>query len=273
MTLEKTYESTRFSEVAIRSAVAKFDELFKNRQNLDVQHRRLVMAKGNQTWRFDKEDDFFTHYSDCDSATYHREISQAGKMSSAEFTIVFRRRDTTIVSVETNQDCLKAGRRGSILAVFQVLTEYEDECRLPQKTTELDSKPVIFIGHGRSQAWRDLKDHLTDKHDYRVEAYEAGARAGHTIRDILESMLKNSSFALLVLTKEDATADGGVRARQNVIHETGLFQGKLGFSRAIVLLESGTEDFTNISGIEQLRFTKIQETFGDIIATLKREFN
>ena len=69
---------------------------------------------------------------------------------------------------------------------------------------------MIFIGHGRNQAWRDLKDHLTDKHDYRVEAYEAGARAGHTIRDILESMLKDSSFALLVLTKEDETDDGGL---------------------------------------------------------------
>ncbi|MDE0435165.1 MAG: nucleotide-binding protein, partial [Bryobacterales bacterium] len=92
------------------------------------------------------------------------------------------------------------------------------------------------------------------------------------VRDILQSMLERSSFALLVLTKEDETAQGNMRARQNVIHETGLFQGKLGFSRAIVLLENGTEDFSNISGVEQLRFNKIQETFGDVLATLKREF-
>ena len=86
-------------------------------------------------------------------------------------------------------------------------------------------------------------------------------------------MLKNSSFALLVLTREDETSGGCFRARQNVIHETGLFQGKLGFSRAVVVLEEGTESFSNISGIEQLRFAKIQEIFGDVIATLKREFD
>lgn len=101
-----------------------------------------------------------------------------------------------------------------------------------------------------------------------------GARAGHAIRDILEQMLKASSFALLVLTAEDETADGAKRARQNVVHETGLFQGRLGFSRAIVMLESGVEDFSNINGIEQIRFSKdnIKETFGDVLAVLRREF-
>jgi len=122
--------------------------------------------------------------------------------------------------------------------------------------------------------WRDLKDHLAEKHGYQVEAYEVGARAGHTIRDILANMLQKSSFACLVLTAEDEMADGKMRARQNVIHETGLFQGRLGFKRAIVLLEDGAEEFSNISGIHQIRFGKgnIKETFGEVLATLRREF-
>jgi predicted nucleotide-binding protein len=104
--------------------------------------------------------------------------------------------------------------------------------------------------------------------------YEIGARAGHAIRDVLESMLANSSFALLVMTAEDETADGTFRTRQNVVHEAGLFQGKLGFHRAIVLLEEGVEQFSNLQGIEYIHFStgRIQETFGDILATLKREF-
>jgi len=122
--------------------------------------------------------------------------------------------------------------------------------------------------------WRDLKDHLQDKHGYSIEAYEVGARAGHTIRDMLEQMLSSSSFAILVLTAEDETSNGKFLARQNVIHETGLFQGRLGFNRAIVLLEKGTEEFSNIHGIEQIRFSKnnIKETYGEVLATLKREF-
>ncbi len=85
---------------------------------------------------------------------------------------------------------------------------------------------------GRSGAWRDLKDHLHEEHGYRVEAYETGARAGHAVRDVVEDMLSANSFALLVMTGEDETASGEVRARQNVVHEAGLFQGRLGFNRA-----------------------------------------
>ncbi|AWV06741.1 hypothetical protein C9I47_1023 [Lysobacter maris] len=112
------------------------------------------------------------------------------------------------------------------------------------------------------------------KHQYEVEAYEVGSRSGHTIRDILTSMIKKSSFAFLVMTGEDETADGRLHARQNVVHEAGLFQGALGFDRAIVMLEDGTEAFTNIDGIQQIRFPKgnIRDTFGDALAVLKREF-
>jgi len=89
----------------------------------------------------------------------------------------------------------------------------------------------------------------------------------------LEEMLDSSSFALLVMTGEDETKDGKTLARQNVVHEAGLFQGKLGFSRAIILLEDGTEEFSNIHGLQQIRFSKgrIRESFGDVLAVLKRE--
>jgi predicted nucleotide-binding protein len=106
-----------------------------------------------------------------------------------------------------------------------------------------------------------------------VEAYEVGARAGHTIRDVLTDMLGKSLFACLVLTAEDEMADGTMRARQNVIHEAGLFQGRLGFNKAIILIEEGTEEFSNIQGVQQIRFSKgnVKETFGEVLATLRRE--
>jgi predicted nucleotide-binding protein len=76
------------------------------------------------------------------------------------------------------------------------------------------------------------------------------------------------------MTAEDETVDGELRARQNVVHELGLFQGKLGFSRAIALLEEGADDFSNLHGIQQIRFSRdnIKETFGDVLAVLRREF-
>ena len=134
--------------------------------------------------------------------------------------------------------------------------------------------PTVFLGHGRSVLWRDLRDHLRDQHGFKVEAYETGARAGHTIRDIVEEMATNSHMAFLVHTAEDELSDGRFQSRPNVIHETGLFQGKLGFPRAIVLLEEGCVEFSNLAGIQQIRFKKgnIRETFGDVLATLRREF-
>jgi predicted nucleotide-binding protein len=136
-------------------------------------------------------------------------------------------------------------------------------------------KPHIFIGHGRSPAWRELKDYLRDLLGYTdVDFFEREARAGvHTGR-VLDEMLNKANFALLVMTGEDETADDRVRARQNVIHEAGLFQGRLGWNRAIILREDGVEPFSNVDGLNEIRFGKgsIRDAFGEVVATLRREF-
>jgi predicted nucleotide-binding protein len=76
------------------------------------------------------------------------------------------------------------------------------------------------------------------------------------------------------MTAEDESAEGDARARQNVVHEAGLFQGKLGFNRAIAVVESGVEVFSNLDGVQQIRYDKgnVKATFGEILATLRREF-
>lgn len=132
----------------------------------------------------------------------------------------------------------------------------------------------VFIGHGRSKLWRDLKDHLHDLHGMEVIAYETGARAGLTIQEILNDCTAGASIAFLVHTGEDVDRDGILHARENVVHETGLFQGVLGFRRAIVLLEEDCNEFSNVAGLQQLRFGKgnIKEIFGDVLAIVRREF-
>jgi hypothetical protein len=133
--------------------------------------------------------------------------------------------------------------------------------------------PVIFIGHGHSSAWRDVKDHLVEQHGYLVEAYETGARAGHTVRDILAGALDRAAFAIVLLTKEDETAEGAIRPRQNAVHELGLFQGRLGSNRAIAVVEEGLDVLSNLEGVHQIRYVhSVRETFGDILATIAREF-
>jgi len=161
--------------------------------------------------------------------------------------------------------------RADLVKVFNYLEPIAKEHRLPKPTPEM---PKFFIGHGHNPQWRDLKDHLHDKHGLDVKTYEIGARAGLTIQKVLEDMLTSSSFAILVFTGEDQDAEGGLHARENVIHELGLFQGRLRWEKAIVLLENGVKEFSNIQGINQIRFSKnnIKETFGEVLATIKREF-
>jgi predicted nucleotide-binding protein len=64
-----------------------------------------------------------------------------------------------------------------------------------------------------------------------------------------------------------------MRARQNVIHEAGLFQGRLAFDRAILLLEDGVEDFSNNAGTQHIRFErgKIDAVIGKVLGVLRRE--
>jgi hypothetical protein len=125
---------------------------------------------------------------------------------------------------------VRAPKRDEIEAVFKGLEDSMNRCRIPDWENEEDEKPVkIFIGHSHDDQWKLLKDHLHEKHHYAVEAYEIGARAGHAVRDILTYMLEGGSLAFLVMTGEDKMAHGKMAARQNVVHEAELFQGKARF--------------------------------------------
>lgn len=131
----------------------------------------------------------------------------------------------------------------------------------------------IFIGHGRSQAWRELKDFLTGRLHLEYEEFNREPVAGISTTERLSTMLNECCFALLVLTAEDVQADGSVRARENVVHEVGLFQGRHGFRKAIVLLEKGCNEFSNVHGLGHIPFEKghIGNAFEEIRRVFERE--
>lgn len=262
MEKEKRYRYVKFSPEAIQKACSKL-ESFADEKQLKKINTEFVAHFKDENWSHDTESEFF--------ADYTKDIEYAHYRKSIDYGVfrlfLFFGKSYTNISVT-------APKRSQIEEVHQVFAEYAPRCVIPKDVDLKAQKPIIFIGHGQSTQWRDLKDHLQDKHNYPIEAYEIGARAGHAIRDILEKMLDKSSFAILVMTGEDKDEKGNLHARDNVIHELGLFQGKLGFPKAIVLLEEETQEFSNIHGMQQIRYSKgnIKETFGEILATLKREF-
>ena len=131
----------------------------------------------------------------------------------------------------------------------------------------------IFIGHGRSLLWLKLKDFVQDRLELPWDEFNREAVAGIGTTDRLQTMLHSASFAFLLMTAEEEHADATIHARPNVIHEVGLFQGKLGMHRAIVLLEDGCSEFSNIIGLGQIRFPKgnVSAAFEDIRLVLERE--
>jgi predicted nucleotide-binding protein len=131
----------------------------------------------------------------------------------------------------------------------------------------------IFIGHGRSSEWLKLKDFLKDELKLDVDEFNSVSVAGISTSARLKDMLDASRFAFLIMTAEDEQPDGTFNARMNVVHEAGLFQGKHGFEKAIVLLEEGCADFSNIHGLKYISFQKrnIKAAFEDVRGVLKRE--
>lgn len=257
---DKDYFDTRYSADVLYEALASFRDR-ASQANSKPSNLMLKVEHDDSTWTHDTIDEFMADYRKCQG---YAVFSVYGDGFDLSVTCLSRK---TAVSV-------KAPTRLDIEVVFGVFEKYATQSRLPSLPPEPMSGPVVFIGHGRSGAWRDLKDHLQDKHGIAVEAYETGARAGHSIRDVLEDMAEKSTFAVLIMTAEDEQKGGGIRARQNVIHEAGLFQGRLGFPRAILLLEQGVEEFSNVQGVQYVSFSKnnIKETFGEVLATLRREF-
>lgn len=131
----------------------------------------------------------------------------------------------------------------------------------------------VFIGHGRSSVWKDLKDLIQDRMHLPWDEFNRVPVAGFTNIARLSQMLNEAAIAFLIMTADDEQADGKQHARQNVIHEAGLFQGRLGFERAIILLEEGCEEFSNVQGLGQIRFPKgnVSAVFEDIRRVLERE--
>src|SRR5215831_13753155 len=180
------------------------------------------------------------------------------------------------------QESLAKCRARSLALLRQAASFLKQELELSGSvaTEKSDARPAlpsigtnIFIGHGRSLVWRELKDFLEDRLGLSVDEFNRVPVAGIATSTRLSEMLDAAAFAFLVMTAEDEQTDGTMRARENVIHEVGLFQGRLGFARAIVLVEDECKEFSNIHGLGQIRFPtgNIAAKFEDIRAVLERE--
>ncbi|MBT2620844.1 nucleotide-binding protein [Chryseobacterium sp. ISL-6] len=175
----------------------------------------------------------------------------------------------------TNDSTVK--RIGIIVKSLDQMSEQELEVQIndlkPKKVTEKSKKrKKVFIGHGRSKLWARVQLFLKDDLNIESFTFESENQTSNSIIQILEDFLENSSFAILILTAEDETLEGKLRARQNVIHECGLFQGRLGFENVVLLKQTETEDLSNLAGLQYIPFNgeNIEQTFYELQRKLKK---
>jgi predicted nucleotide-binding protein len=182
------------------------------------------------------------------------------------------------LSTEEVWTTIKHGYPNASIATLEVvalklLEDYAQKKIAKEPKVNSKTGTTVFIGHGQSPLWRELKDFLGDRLHLAVNEFNSMPTAGVPTAERLTEMLDAAAFAFLIMTAEDEQPDGKLRAHDNVVHEAGLFQGRLGFKKAIILLERGCEEFSNIHGLGQIRFPKgnISAQFEEIRRVLERE--
>jgi predicted nucleotide-binding protein len=122
---------------------------------------------------------------------------------------------------------------------------------------------TVFISHGRSHLWKDVARFIEKRLEIDTVILKDQINKGRTIIEKLEEEADDCDYAIIIMTAEDEMADGSLRARQNIVHEIGFFQGKYGRNKVLVLSQDKIEEFSNIAGIVYESFIgdNIQSTF------------
>ncbi len=131
----------------------------------------------------------------------------------------------------------------------------------------------ICLCHGRSSQWKDLRDALRRElpRDYRE--FNLVPLAGVSGRDKMDELCRDCGLAVLILTEEDIRREGDRHAETNAIHTAGIFQGRLGYGRVVLLIEEGCEGLSHLQDLPQISYPKadIAGVVGGIRAILDRE--
>jgi predicted nucleotide-binding protein len=173
-------------------------------------------------------------------------------------------------------DLYVANHKGGAISDAKELAKEIDSIVRDNREFELavsDLSPRVFIGHGHALDWKRIADFIEFELGLKYEEYGKTSPQGYSVSARLEQMLAISSLAIVVMCAEDEQQDKTRRARQNVIHEIGLFQGRLGFEKVIVLRHRGCESFSNISGINEIAYDLdlLDDAFAQIRGVAVRE--
>ena len=182
----------------------------------------------------------------------------------------------TIVLMMTQKDSrtteitADAMRLGAHYFLDKTSTIFEEKLMTMIDEAVATKRRRVFLSHGHNELLLlRLKNFVATSLKLDSVVLKELPSRGLTVVEKLERASEKCSFAVILLTRDDEQHDGTLRARQNVVHELGFFQGKYGRQNVVLLAERGVELFTNISGILRVEFDP--QHFDSCFEELRRE--
>jgi hypothetical protein len=152
---------------------------------------------------------------------------------------------------------------------LEYILELSTNARIGEKIEKRERVNRVFISHGRSLEWVKIQTYL--EKDIGIPTLELAQEPnlGRTVLQKLQEEAQKCSVAVIVMTGDDMTDEGEVRARENVLHEIGFFQGLYGLQNVVLLHEQGVNIPSNIHGLVYIGFPK--DTAEASLGALTRE--
>lgn len=146
--------------------------------------------------------------------------------------------------------------------------------RIGEKIENQNRPNRIFISHGQSTEWYKVQSFI--EKDIQLKTLELAQEPsiGRTVLQKLNDEANRCGYAVIVMTGDDIVGDQK-RARENVMHEIGFFQGKYGLQNVTLLHEEGVNIPSNIHGLVYIPFPKdtLEATFGALFRELKAQIS
>jgi hypothetical protein len=149
------------------------------------------------------------------------------------------------------------------------ILELSANVRIGNNVEIAEKKKRVFISHGQSNEWNKIQNYL--ERDLGIPTLELAQEPnlGRTVLQKLDEESEKCSITVIVMTGDDIAEGGEIRARENVMHEIGYFQGKYGLMNVVLLHEQGVNIPSNIHGLVYIGFPK--DTAEAALGALTRE--
>ncbi|MGH9822011.1 MAG: TIR domain-containing protein [Blastocatellia bacterium] len=159
------------------------------------------------------------------------------------------------------------------LPLWEEAATVKADAVIPRSTTAAAKR--VFISHGRSEDWRQVQAYLEKDLNFQTLELAQAPNLGRTVLQKLWEESGKCSLAVIIMTGDDTSVEDVPRARENVIHEIGFFQGRFGLAGVCLLHEEGTNIPSNIHGLVYIAYAKsnIRATFGELYRELKAFFD